>query len=414
MSSSSTNVSKTASSGTRRLPGLRVGRVAGIEVHLDLSLLIIFVLIGTSLALGTFPAWHPEWGPALTWTVAACAAVCFLLSVLLHELSHAVVGRALGVPVDGITLFLFGGVASMGKEADSPRSEFLMTIVGPVTSLTIGFVGVFGASLLAPAVAGVEDPEAFAKSLGPVATILAWLGPVNVMLAIFNMVPGFPLDGGRVLRSLIWWRTGDRLKATRWAAGIGQLFGFVLIGFGILNLLGAALPRFSGGSVGGLWLILIGWFLSNAAKSSYAQLAQRSALEGLSTRQLYRQDVQPLDADMTLDAFVNGPALRSEQTSFPVQDQGGKLVGLVQARAVSEVSRDEWSSTSLREIMQPMSIEEALEVDDDATTALDRLTRASVDALPVRNRENQIVGSILQRDIARWLWLSQGEETAQR
>jgi len=161
-----------------RLPGLRIGRVFGIDVHLDLSLMVIFVLIGTSLALGTFPQWHPEWGAVLTWTVAGSAAVLFLASVLAHELSHAVVGRALSIPVDGI--------ASMGKDADSPRKEFLMTIVGPATSLVIGFAGVFGASLLAPN-ADADSPEAFAKSLGPVATVLAGLGPVNASAGARSM-----------------------------------------------------------------------------------------------------------------------------------------------------------------------------------------------------------------------------------
>lgn len=383
----------------RPLPGLRIGRFFGVDVHLDPSLLVIFLLIATTLAMGTLPQWHPDWSAPLDWTVALVAAVLFLLSVLVHELSHAVVGRALGIPVDGITLFMFGGMASMGRDAGSPRDEFLMTIVGPLTSLAIGAAGILVGSALAPGDVSTSDPQAYAQSLGPIATIFAWLGPVNVMLAVFNLVPGFPLDGGRVLRAILWWSTADRLKATRWASYVGQGFGLLLIGIGILGALG-------GGLIGGIWMVLIGWFLMGAAKGSYTQLLKQRTLEGTDVRRLMKNEVPSVSPTMTLNELVEGPAMQTDLASFAVYE-GSELVGLIELDQIREVPPQERSQRKVQDVMRSLSSLDAVDADDDADEALRTMAAQDVKQLPV-TEAGRLSGFIRQRDILRWLYLQGG------
>ena len=220
-----------------------MGRIFGVEVRLDWSLLVVFWLILVNLGGGLFSAHHPDWSPALRWGLAAIAAALFILSILAHELSHALVGRANGVQIAGITLFIFGGVAHMRGEPRSPRAELLMAAVGPLTSLLIGVVAsLWGAYLAAPAVLDPADPLRAFQGVSPFATVLLWLGPINVMIGLFNLIPGFPLDGGRVLRAALWAGTRDLTKATRWAAMVGRAFGFLLIVAGVSMMFGVAIP----------------------------------------------------------------------------------------------------------------------------------------------------------------------------
>jgi Zn-dependent protease len=381
-----------------RRPGVSLGRIAGIEVRLDASLLIIFLLIAFSLAMGTFPTWHPDWSAGLRWGVALVAAVAFLASVLVHELSHAIVGRRVGMPVEGITLFLFGGVASMGGEAKSPKAELAMTIVGPLTSLAIGLAGVGVAAALTPETVDVSDPEAVASSLGPVATIFAWLGPINILLAIFNMIPGFPLDGGRVLRAVLWWATGNRLRATRYASKAGQAVGFALIVLGLLQAL-------AGGFVGGLWLVLIGWFLNGAARASYSGLVRSEILEELPVERLARDPALRVPSDMSLEDLARGPALDSEAASFNVYD-GDTWAGIVTLDHLREVPRDKRPETRVSDVMISASEVEPIEAGDHAEHALSSMTRQGLDQVPVR-KQGRLQGFVRQRDILRWVYLHQ-------
>lgn len=384
--------------------GVRLGSIFGIEVRLDTSLIVIFLLIATTLALGTFPSWHPDWSPATSWTVAVVAAVAFLASVLAHELSHAVVGRSLGVEVRGITLFLFGGVAQMGEESRTPRAEFLMTIVGPITSLAIGIAGVWlGTSLAANPELVRTDPQKFVQGLGPVASIFLWLGPINILLAVFNMIPGFPLDGGRVLRSIFWWATGDLRKATRWASNIGQLFGFLFIGTGIFMALGGFVPILGGGILSGLWLALIGWFLTGAARASYANLLRSEVLSGTPVRRLMRARVETVPADATVAQLVEGPIMQTDQRSFPVYD-GDRWLGLVTVEGIRNVAKSRWDETRVSEVMIPREELHTVDVDADADAALKEMAEEGQDQMPVVDH-GEVRGFVRQQDIMKWLML---------
>jgi Zn-dependent protease len=384
--------------------GVRLGRIFGVQVSLDISLLVIFGLIATTLALGTFPTWHPDWSAVTHWGVALVAAVLFLASVLAHELSHAVVGRSLGVEVRGITLFMFGGIASMGEESRSPKGEFLMTIVGPLTSLLIGVAGIWaGVGLAGNPELMRSNPQEFVKTLGPVASVLVWLGPVNVLLAVFNMIPGFPLDGGRVLRSLIWWATDDLQKATLWASRVGQLFGFLFIATGIFMALGGFIPVLGGGFLNGLWLALIGWFLTGAAKASYAQLIRRELLSGTPVRRMMRQRVESVPSSASVSELVEGPVMQTDQRSFPVYD-GERWVGLVTVEDVRQLSKSEWDTTSVADVMTPRAELATVNLEADADQTLQRMMREGQDQIPVVDR-GEVRGFVRQQDIVKWLTL---------
>ena len=227
---------------TRRR-SVRVGSIAGIRIHLDFSLFIIFAVVVTMLGGNLFPGWHPDWGLAQTWATALAAGVLFFLSLLLHELAHSLVARRFGIPVQRITLFLFGGMAEIEAEPASPRIEFLIAIAGPATSLALGFFfTLLGSEIAGPGFTELlaEDQEAALAGLSPAATLLFWLGPVNILLGLFNLVPGFPLDGGRVLRAALWWINGDLYRSTRLAADAGRVFGWLLMILGTAQALSGA------------------------------------------------------------------------------------------------------------------------------------------------------------------------------
>jgi Zn-dependent protease len=244
--------------------GFRIGRVFGIEIRVAWSWLIILGLVTRNLS-SVFGNAHPDWGAGLRWGLGFMAALLLFASVLTHELAHSVVARSRGIPVDEITLFLFGGAAQIKEEPESAGGEFLMAIVGPVTSLVIGG----GLLLLAGAVGSMREVEGdtsrLTGQLSPFTTLVFWLGSINVVLGLFNLIPGFPLDGGRVLRSIVWAITGSFRTATVVAAGTGLLIGWLMIIGGGLMIFGVRIPFFGTGFGNGQWLALIGWFLQSGA-----------------------------------------------------------------------------------------------------------------------------------------------------
>jgi Zn-dependent protease len=328
--------------GARPQGGFALGRIMGVEIVADWSLLIIFALIAINLGGGLIPAWHPDWPAALVWTVALLAAVLFFVSIA-------------GIPVRRITLFVFGGMAHMEREPPSPRAELMMAAVGPVVSLLIGLAAMMlGSALSSEAMSRhAGDPVALARSLGPVSTLLLWLGPINMLIGVFNLIPGFPLDGGRVLRAILWWSTGDLERATRWASGVGRAVAWALMAAGVSMLFGVRLPFLGGGPIQGLWFLLIGWFLNNAARASYQQLLVRSAFEDVTVADVMRRQAQVVPPDLGLDQLVRDYFMQSDQQAFPVVDGDGRLLGLVELDHVRAVPPAQWSQVTVREIVTP-------------------------------------------------------------
>ncbi|MDZ7825536.1 MAG: site-2 protease family protein [Gammaproteobacteria bacterium] len=378
---------------------MRIGSPFGIEVRLDISVILIFLLIVWSLAGGLFPDWHPDWSPALRWGTALAAGLLFFTSLLAHEFSHSVVAQAYGIPVPRITLFLLGGVSELSSDPRTPKTEFLMAIAGPLMSLAlgIGFL-LIGLQVAGEAFAGqlAEDRTAALASLSPLATMLLWLGPVNLMLAIFNMVPGSPLDGGRVLRALLWWIGGDRLRATRWASDAGRLFGWSLIALGVLSLV-------SGQGLGGLWLVLIGWFLSTAAGQSYTRVWLEQSLRRLQVADLMRTRFGSTTPDTPLARFIDDQLLRSQQLLWPVQDEAG-LVGWIGQEDVAELGESDRQRRYVRDLMRAPGSAPTLAPDTPADQAFDQLSTSPDRPLAVLDGE-RMVGLLASADVMRWLAL---------
>jgi len=384
--------------------GLRLGQVAGIEIYADWSLMIIFTLISSMLAVGVFPAWHPEWSRGLSWLTALAAAVLFFGSVLLHELSHALVGRINGIPIPRITLFVFGGMAHMEGEAKTWQAELYMAAIGPVTSFGIGLSCLAGASLLAgPLELDPEDPGAFLATLTPLATLLVWLGPVNLLLAAFNLVPGFPLDGGRVLRALLWGVTGDFRLATRWATRGGQAFAWLLMGTGLAMALGISVPLFGSGLVGGLWLMFIGWFLQNAAVGSWQQLVVGQALAGVPVSRLMQTRLTRVEPGMPVAQLVREHLMTSGQRVFPVE-RDGRLVGMVCLEDLKKAAGDDGGRLSAGDIMTPRAALACIKPDEDAGRALALLAGRGVNQLPVV-QQDRLLGLLRREEVLKWLSL---------
>ncbi len=380
--------------------GLHLCTLFGIEVRLDASLIIIFALIIYLLGGNVFPRWHPEWPATTTWLTAAAAGTLFFASVLAHELAHSLVSRHFGIEVRRITLFLFGGLAEIQEEPREPRAELLIAIVGPITSLVIGLACTYtGASLAGTDLAALfpEEGEATLAGLSPLATLLLWLGPVNIVLGVFNMIPGFPLDGGRVMRALLWWVTGDLARATRIASDSGKLFGWFLMILGALQAVGGAIMQ-------GLWLVLIGWFLSNAASASYRQMVLKELFKGLTARDLMRSHFEAVTAQMRVDEFIDGHLLQSPQLLWPVVEDD-QLIGLVTLDQVKGVPEEDRDVVTLGQVMRTDLGELTLAPDTSANQTLLALVTHSSPLAIVEGK--RVVGLLSQFDAMKWLQLHQ-------
>jgi Zn-dependent protease/CBS domain-containing protein len=382
--------------------GVHIGRIFGINIQVDWSWVFIFLLVTWSLAAGLFPSWHPEWSTALSWVVALSASLLFFASVLIHELAHSLVAKAKGLPVRRIILFLFGGVSNIEREPPSPKAEFLITIVGPVTSIALGAFFLL-LSRLSMGGLGTVSPELteVVSRLGPLSTLLLWLGSVNILLGIFNLIPGFPLDGGRILRSLLWLATGSLRKATRWASGVGQAIAWILIVSGVVMIFGAQIPFFGTGLINGLWLILIGWFLNGAAIAGYRQVVIRDLLEDVPVERLMRSAVPVVPPDLTVSELVYQWIMGTDERAFPVVT-GDRMVGLVCLEDARKLPREAWESTTVDQIMTGAEQLDVVSPREDANEAFEKLTRRDVRQVPVME-DGHLVGLLRRRDIVKWL-----------
>lgn len=383
--------------------GCRLGTWWGFEMTADWSLFMVVGLVTLHLALGVLPWWHPEWSLVLTWTVAVVAALAFLASVFLRELAHAGVMRRQGAPQRRTTLFLFGGVAHLEHDADCPSADLAIALVGPMTSIALGVLAfVLGAEGMGPAamiVEGTATPATIAAALrdvGPVPTVLSWLGPFNVTLALFNLLPILPLDGGRALRAVLWALTRDRAKATRWASRAGQVIGWSLVVWGLFNMLAGAL--FSG-----LCMLLVGAVLSAYARRAYERLMLRRALNDVCLKQVMRTRMLRVTPDLPIDRFVRDYLLTTEQRAFPVE-RNGRLLGVVHLSDVRRWPRSEWPYTTIGDLMTRIDDLLVLGPAAGVERAYAELTRRGLEQIPVIEH-NHMVGMVSRSDLLRWLAL---------
>jgi Zn-dependent protease/predicted transcriptional regulator len=392
--------------------GFRIGKIFGINVFVDWSWIFIFLLITWNLAGAVFPSIHPNWGPGLNIALGILAALLFFISILLHELAHSVVAKARGLPVRRITLFIFGGVSNIEREPRSPVTEFFMAVVGPITSLLLGY-GFYwlGTQNINGIASAVNNPTPFLRSLGPLSTMLLWLGPINILIGIFNLIPGFPMDGGRILRAILWGVSGNLRLATRWATLVGQAIGWIFGVAGIAMLFGVNIPLLGTGIINGLWLAFIGWFLVNAASQSYQRVVIEDMLEGISIDRLIHEAPPSVAPDLPLSSLIYDYVLRSEEneSAFPVME-GEQLLGMVYVKNVRDVDRDYWETTTVRDVMVPENELEVVTPRDDAMVAFQKMAQQEVRQVPVV-QNGTLVGMLRRKDFMRWLQMH--SETSQ-
>ncbi len=351
-----------------------------IPIEINYTWFIILGLIVFTLARGYFPYTNPELNPILHWLMAFIAALFLFASLLAHELSHSLVAKRLGLPVSHITLFIFGGVAQMTQEPSNPGVEFKMAVAGPLSSLGLAFI--FGLIWLLGRSIGLS-----VFIIGP-AQYLSW---INALLAVFNLLPGFPLDGGRVLRAGLWGWSKDITSATRIAARVGEGFAYLLMFVGFVGVLA--------GQWGLGWFILIGWFLQQAAASSYQHLLFERALSSVKVADIMSHEVQTVDPDLTLEHLVDEYFLRFKFGRFPVV-KNGELLGIITLHDIKEVPREEWAAKTAKDILTPLEKALTVRPQDEAVKALTSMAQSEVGHLLVVE-DGGLVGLVTRSDIIR-------------
>jgi Zn-dependent protease/predicted transcriptional regulator len=359
----------------------RVGRIAGIEVRVDSSWVVIALLVTYSMYLRVLYLYGSVSTVGAV-GLAVLSAVLLFGSVLVHELAHALVSQARGIRVLDITLFLFGGATRARVESRGPGDEFLIAVVGPLTSGILA--GLFG--IVAGLGGGVLS--------GPLAGTLGYLGWVNLLLAAFNLVPGFPLDGGRLLRSAIWKATGSLGRATQIASGAGQAVGWLLVAGGVAWLL-------AGNLAGGIWFAFIGWFLVQAARASYQELQLRHLLGGVEAEDVMAGNLLRIPPDLSLQDAVDDYFMRYDHGAFPV-DQQGRTIGLLTLRGVRRVPREQWSARRVRDHMVPLGDQVVVTPDARMDGVLGKLQDSEAGRVLVV-QDGEVVGIITPTDLTRWL-----------
>jgi Zn-dependent protease/predicted transcriptional regulator len=361
-----------------------LGRIFNIPIDLDYSWFLIFILLTWMLAISYFPAEFHNWPPLLYWLTGGVTAAMLFVSVLLHELGHSVIALRYRIPVRRITLFIFGGVAQIESEPPNAISEFFIAVAGPVVSLALAVVF----SIVKPAVAGIEPLWGIAK----------YLAYINFALVIFNLIPGFPLDGGRVFRAIVWAVTKNLRRSTLTAANVGRFFGFLFIFFGVWQVFGGNLG-------GGIWIAFIGWFLDGAASSQIQQVMFQRVLAGHQVAQAMSAGCPVVPADLTLQQLVDNHVLTSGRRCFLV-NHGDSTVGLMTLHRIKEIPRTEWANTTAAQVMISTQDLKRISPDTELWNALQLMDRDGVNQLPVMT-DNQVVGMLSREDVITFLRTAQ-------
>jgi Zn-dependent protease len=376
----------------------RLGRIAGVRIGVNWSVLVIFVLIAYGLAGQYFPRTYPHAPAGADAAAGIAAAIVFVLSLLAHELAHAVVARRNGVPVEGITLWLFGGVARLSGEAPTPAAELRIAGVGPLVSLLLGIVFGLVAGLLAAT-----------GATGLVVAAFWWLGAVNVSLAVFNIIPAAPLDGGRLLRAVVWRLTRDRRKATIVASRCGQVFGWLLVGYGVISV---SVTR----NYSGLWSALVGWFLISAATVEARQATTQSALAGVPVARVM-SPAEPVPASMSVASFLARHLPGYRQSAVPVTGAAGDVIGLVTLDRISHVPPAERDRVTLWQLVCPVGQVATARPDEPVIEVLGRMPSGCGEGRALVIDDGRLVGMISPEDVMRalqWARLVSGHATAAR
>ncbi|MBD3183471.1 CBS domain-containing protein [Candidatus Poribacteria bacterium] len=359
----------------------QIGKIFGISIRIDFTWFIVFALIALSLSTHYFPSEYEGWPTSTYWVLGIITALVFFASVLAHELAHSLVSKARGIPVDSITLFIFGGVARISDEPKNPGGEFLMAIAGPATSVAIGVI--FGAIYYA-----------VGRSNSPFSALTAWVARINIIVAVFNMIPGFPLDGGRVFRSIVWRITGNLRKATRIASSVGKVVAYIFILLGIWSVI-------NGNWFGGIWIAFIGWFLLNAANTSYRQMAVREMLSGVKVRQVMNNQCNQLPKGLVVKDFVDEHILKTAGRCFPIVDKD-EVLGIITLHSAKEVPKEKWETTRIEEVMTPFDEMKSVSPDDEIYTVMQHMTEEGYNQLPVVEN-GQLVGMIARDNLVGYL-----------
>jgi len=372
----------------------KIGRIAGIEIGIHYTWIFAFVFFSWIFAAGTFPELFPGWTTAAYWISGVVLALLLFASVMVHELCHSLVAMKRGMKVKNIVLFIFGGVSNIESEPEKAGVEFIMALAGPVSSLILG--GIFYAVAYALVISGYDGT--------PVAVVIGYLAYINIVLAIFNIIPAFPLDGGRVLRAAIWGATRNLRKATLIAGNIGRIFGWAMILFGIARFFGLRVGPLQGNFLDGLWLIFIGWFLGSAADNSMRETTMQQQLAGVHVGDVMDRSPECISPAVSVESIVRDAFIQRGRRALPVC-RDNILLGIVTLADVKRVPQEDWPNTPVQAVMTRAPLLSVKE-DDDLSGALKVLAENGLNQIPVLS-EGRLAGLLSRADVLRYLQTKQ-------
>lgn len=364
---------------------VRLFKIYGIEIRLDYSWFIIFALIAYYFGFDYFPRVLPALEPGYMIIITIATTLLFFFSVLFHEMSHSIVAIKNGVPVKRISLFIFGGMAQIEKEPDTPQSEFIIAIAGPAASFFLA--AVFGIIWT------------FAKNIGVIGEPVKYLALINIMLGVFNLLPGYPLDGGRVLRSIVWKISGSLKRATFVASTAGRVIGFMIVAVGIFFF-------FAGNLLNGVWLVFIGWFLQTSSQMSYRQLIFETSIKGIKIKDIVNENVTSVPGDIIIEDLVNDYFMKYRYGRFPVVEdfESEKIIGVISLHDIKSAPREKWKSTKVGDIVKSVSENEKVNMNTEVSDAIKRMSKDNLSHLVVVSG-NKLIGMITKSDVMKFIKL---------